>query len=251
MPPTYVKLLWTAFRVPKEGQSEAECEDAYAADAARGRFAIADGASESAFAGVWAEMLAQAHVAHGRAWSRWLAEVRGAWQGHFQDQEMPWYLETKFDEGAFATLLGLDLRVTPRSDGRLAWRTQAVGDSCVFQVRGDQLQQAFPIKRAADFDSRPWLVGSRPQMPGAARCKRLRGLGSWQPGDAFLLMTDALAQWLLQDAESGGQPWTALRSVRHADGFAALVAELRDLPQDKRLRNDDTTLMVIETETCR
>jgi hypothetical protein len=240
MPPTPT-LTWSAFRVPKDGQSEAECEDAYAADTECGLFAIADGASESAFAGAWAQMLADGHVKHGMAWSHWLADARRVWLERSRDQEMPWYVEAKFDEGAFATLLGLQFDQPRAGDGGV-WRAQAVGDSCVFQMRGERVR-SFPIKHAADFDSRPALIGSR-RLTAAGRCRRLRARGSWRPGDVFLLATDALAQWLLQDREAGGVAWVGLQRIEDSQAFAALVAHLRRRGQ---LRNDDTTLMRVET----
>ena len=44
-------LRWSVLRLPKQGNTDAEYEDAWAADAAAGRFAVADGASETSFAG--------------------------------------------------------------------------------------------------------------------------------------------------------------------------------------------------------
>src|SRR6266404_6244133 len=50
-------LSWHAFAVPKRGNSTEEYEDAFAANPNAGRFAIADGASESSFASLWAKLL--------------------------------------------------------------------------------------------------------------------------------------------------------------------------------------------------
>jgi hypothetical protein len=222
-------LLWAAYRVAKDGHAAAECEDACAADPATGRFAIADGASESAFAGAWAEALAQGYVAHPGPWSAWLAAARAAWHDRFADQPMPWYVEAKFEQGAFATLLGLSVR------GR-SWRAGAVGDSCLFHVRDNGLGRAFPIKRSTDFNNAPALIASR---SGAPRCKRRWTRGRWQPGETLLLMTDALAQWFLQEVEAGRQPWAPLMGIESLETFAAVVGELR---ATDRLRNDDSTL---------
>ena len=50
-------VYWQAFRLPKRGHSADEYEDAYAANPYVGRFAVADGASESSFAALWAQLL--------------------------------------------------------------------------------------------------------------------------------------------------------------------------------------------------
>src|SRR5205814_9053435 len=55
-------LTWRSFHVPKQGHTAAEYEDGWAAAPESGRFAIADGASESAFAGAWARTLVDAAV---------------------------------------------------------------------------------------------------------------------------------------------------------------------------------------------
>ena len=59
-------------------------------------------------------------------------------------------------------------------------------------------------------------------------------------------MTDALAQWFLQQAETAQRPWELLDALRDAaDGgatFSAWIAALRDARQ---IRNDDVTLMAV------
>ena len=47
-------LRWSVLHLSKQGNTDAEYEDAWAVDAAAGRFTIADGASETSFAGRWA-----------------------------------------------------------------------------------------------------------------------------------------------------------------------------------------------------
>ena len=126
-----------AFRVPKRGHDLAECQDACAIGV--GRVAVADGAAESANAGLWARMLVEEFVAvrEELAWPGWIAGV----QSRFADavrrptdaEPLPWYLEGRYDQGAFATFLGL-------SFGARSWQAVAVGDSCLFQVRDDRVQ---------------------------------------------------------------------------------------------------------------
>jgi hypothetical protein len=235
-------LVWTAYRCPKAGHTDAECEDAYAADPAAGRFAVADGASESAFAREWAEAVTGAYVTHPGPWSAWLPLKRADWFNQCKGDAMPWYVEAKFEEGAFATLLGLELRRTMA--GRLVWQAQAVGDCCLFQIRHGHLHRAFPVKRSIDFDNRPALLRSRP-TPCRSPCKRVRKRGRWRADDVFLLMTDALAQWFLMELESNGDPWSSLKIVDNAAAFIALVGELR---VTGRLRNDDCTLLRVHCD---
>jgi hypothetical protein len=115
-----------------------------------------------------------------------------------------------------------------------------VGDSALFQVRGETLRVAFPVERAADFGSRPALLSSRPERNQRLWEQVQTVAGTAQPGDLFLLATDALAQWILARVEAGAEPWAALRGLEEEADFAAFVADLRSA---RAIRNDDTTLV--------
>jgi hypothetical protein len=242
MPPPDSPLRWRALHLPKGDHTAAEYEDAWAADPAAGRFAVADGASESAFAGLWARLLAEGFVAaRPQERARWLDGPRRRWAEQVMGLELPWYGEMKRAEGAFATLLGL--RVWAPASGRGGrWRAAAVGDTCLVQVRKGRQLRAFPVESSSDFGNEPRLIGSRggPLVPKFAS-------GSHLPGDWLLLMTDALAQWFLRVQEQGRRPWEAivplLDAHRPEDAFTAWVEGLR---ASDGLRDDDVTLLAIE-----
>jgi serine/threonine protein phosphatase PrpC len=240
-------LQWQAFRLSKRGNSAAEYEDAYAVEPAAGRFAVADGASEASFAGLWARDLVEGFVAaSGKSWRNldWLPEPRRRWAEEVDALALPWYAEDKRDQGAFATFLGLGLfALGPAQAGR--WTALAVGDTCLFHTRGDRFLTSFPLTESAAFDNQPCLLGSRPPLVDVAW---EQAQGRWQPRDRFLLMTDALAQWFLDQTEQGHAPLEAIaRLLSEADpqdAFAGWVEERRD---KEGLRNDDVTLLVIDT----
>src|SRR5262245_52511752 len=104
-------LRHTCFRLPRKGHPGDECQDAAAGDAERGRFAVADGATESAHAGLWARLLVETFVAarNGADGMPWLGEAQQRWavitRRRPGDPEPPWYLETGLRQGAFATFL--------------------------------------------------------------------------------------------------------------------------------------------------
>jgi Protein phosphatase 2C len=231
VPPISCQALF----LPKRGNADDEYEDAFAIEPAAGRFAVADGASESSFAGLWARLLVEGFV---RPASGWLEAARQTWAARVDGQALPWYAEAKRDDGAFATLLGLVV-----ADGR--WHALAVGDTCLFQVREDCLIAAFPQRRSEDFGNRPRLIGSRPPANPAGEA-HAEERGEWQAGDRFLLMTDALAHWFLRRHEAGERPWQELTGFTEGaeakTAFAEWVAERR---RRDGLRNDDVTLVLI------
>lgn len=188
------------------------------------RAAVADGATETAFAGPWARLLVEAFCAAPLPLA--LPDLRHRWAERLPPPPHPWYLAEKIREGAAAAFLGLEL--TP--DG--AWQALALGDCCLFHLSGVEPAPGWPLDTPAAFGHRPELVRT---IPGPAPFLHRRG--RWRPGDAFLLASDALAAHLMETDPAG---WRTLSP----SAFAARVDAAR---QTRTLRNDDVTLVVVET----
>ena len=227
-------LSWLVLSLPKAGHESAEFEDAFAGDPAAGRFAIADGASESSFARAWAELLTESYVRDSSFQVSQLREARKTWNDTFKDHPFSWHTEEKFADGAFAAFLG----VTFAAD-RGHWQAVAVGDCCLFQVRQRGLLHAFPMTAADAFGNQPGLIGSRQSATVSAGAA---AEGDWQDGDHLFLMTDALAQWFLRSTEAAEQPWDAILALTEKAVFEEWISGIRE---SAALRNDDVTLMVI------
>ncbi|MHC4730763.1 MAG: hypothetical protein ACYS6Z_09265 [Planctomycetota bacterium] len=127
------------------------------------------------------------------------------------------------------------------------WRALAIGDTCLFHVRGNVLLEVGPLQSSDEFDSRPVLLASRgPQhLAGSDTHVRMLG-GTWRSQDTFYLVTDALAKWILEQHETGVSPWQVLQELgtdAEEVPFERLIADLRS---SKALHNDDTTLLRVE-----
>ncbi len=232
------RVFWT----PKGGSTEEEYEDAYwptrdIDGRLKGfRCAVGDGATESSFSGLWARLLVRAYcrkALDGRRLDRSLRELACTWRSQAVTGALPWYAEQKLEQGAFSSLLGLQIG----EDGQ--WRSSAVGDTCLFHLRGGDVREVFPVERADDFTNSPVLISSAPHhnrtLSGYAR----ELSGEWERGDVFLLMTDAIACWYLRCIEEGGCP----SIPRRRPSFGPWLARMRN---DGAVRNDDTTLMRVE-----
>lgn len=237
------RTLW----LQKEGNRQEEYEDAawpmhtVNRHAAGFRCAVADGATEASFSQIWARMLVRAWCRgelSDRRLSDSLARLRQEWLLQVRAGPLPWYAEEKLRSGAFSSLVGIAIR-EDRPGSRL-WQAVAIGDSCLFQVRGDRLLAAFPLTRSEHFTSRPFLLSSVSETDRSLSEGIGRVSGSWMPGDTFFLLTDALASWFLQATERGQRPWCTLRRVR---GFHDWIAHLR---QRHLLRNDDVTMLCLD-----
>ena len=239
-----LNLTWHAFGVPKAGNAAEEYEDAVAGAPALGRFAVADGASESSFAAAWARLLAEGFVAAEKPWRflDWVPPLRQRWAEQVDNLVLPWFAEMKREEGAFATLLGVAFRPSrDRQPG--TWRALAVGDCCLFRTRHDRLLMALPISASTDFSNRPQLLGSRPTAP---QLPPRQFSGRWWPGDRFLLMSDALAQWFLERIEKKADPLGEIAGLLSGPAPRAAFPDWVEKRRRQGLRNDDVTLAVID-----
>jgi hypothetical protein len=234
-------LRMLACTAPKKGHRPEENEDAYAASLARGRFAIADGASESSDAGAWARLLVDDFVETGSvlgsAWFDAQSLLQARWEASLGDHALPWYAELKREEGAFATFLGLAI------DGN-RWQAVAVGDTCVFHVRGQQFCKAFPVEHWTAFCSTPHLIGSRNHKAQSWSEHAVYCEGDFLPGDALWLMTDAMAAWFLKTADAGQRPWELLEGLFGlADAPTSFADWTRAARESGEVRNDDMTMV--------
>lgn len=220
--------------VPRSDSAPDASEDAAAVrgEDAPVRAAVADGATESVYAGRWARLLVEhlvaAEAGPRAAFSAATDRARADWQAAVDEAvaEQPWYVQSKVTEGAFATLLGLWVE----ADG--TWRAASVGDCGLFHLREGAVQRAWPETDPDAFGNRPALLSSRPD---ASSPPPTVATGTWTPGDAFLLATDAGAAWVLRAGPS---------AVLNADRpFAEAVEAAR---ADGTLRNDDTTFLRLE-----
>jgi len=186
-----------AFWAPKAGNRADEYEDAFwplntAKRAAKRkdsplRFAVADGATETSFSGLWARRLVRAYgegCLGGEDWDAWLDQLRrqqAAWHDEVLQKPLPWYAEDKVREGAYAALLGLEVAAGGEQGGE--WRSVAVGDCCLLQWRGGELAAAFPAQDAAFFTSRPYLLSSNAARNEGLQDQVQRAAGQWLPRD--------------------------------------------------------------------
>lgn len=161
-----------------------------------------------------------------------------------------YFFDEKLRDGASSTVVGLTIRQdSSQTEHAGNWRAVAIGDSSLFQIRDNQCILSFPLESVEQFNSRPHLVPSN-----ACFNKRIVGDvlsrdGQWKTGDEFYLMTDALACWFLRDIEHeqtiSSEKLTMIRDIQTPEDFEQWIAQLR---QDQVIRNDDVTLLRIQTE---
>ncbi|MDY3552326.1 hypothetical protein R5W24_001407 [Gemmata sp. JC717] len=228
----------------KMGNTPEQWEDAYALDEGHGAAAIADGASSGIYCNIWAQQLSRRLLADRpdvrdpASLNKWVSGLRAEWRAAINYDGLNWSKQAKVDQvGAAATLLGLEVGPAGVTGGR-PWRACAVGDASLFWVRQGELLATFPVVAADQFGSAPLLVRSSPGY----RTVALSAAGTCEPGDRFVLATDAVAARLFKSvATEPGVDWARLEDLAEADWRAELDA----LRRGNDMVNDDCTLIVL------
>lgn len=252
-------ILAQAFSLPKAGNSIEEYEDAFWPEqqidksAKSFSFAVADGATETSFSGLWARMLVRAYCKGELAKAKMqktLPSLQRKWLDLVSQNPLPWFAEEKLRSGAFSSLVGLTVYCPMADKRRLPqWQAVAIGDSCLFQVRDDNLIRAFPLSYSEQFNSRPALLSSNPACNRDLQQNTTTINGNLYEGDTFYLMTDALAHWFLEAVELKQKPWEILRDFGTSEEVSPFPDWIAKLRVHHKMRNDDVTLLRIEIES--
>lgn len=254
-----------AFRLHKLQEDFDSCHDSYDLDTSNDRFAIADGVAKSFESGLWAELLVQKFVADNSFFEQqqpldeWLGPIREKW---FQGIQRDWnkeqfFIKNRRDEPALATFLGLELQEGEGDDiGKLYWRAFIYGDSCLFHFRDQRLIFHGLIESAANFDNFPSAISSKTLKGHKEETKTgLAGqmlAGEAKLGDRFILATDGIAKWILENVE-GNTPENLERlfQLKSIDEFDEFVHDCKIGKVGPLMEDDDTTMIQLDfTQTA-
>lgn len=237
--------LW----LPKDIRTPEAYEDAFAVNEAGGIAAIGDGVSSAIYSRIWAYLLTEAIIQappdpNREDYPEWLQALRQEWEDQVREVPKNFFQKMKLEEtgGAFTTLLWVELLpdVRPEDPELIRARCYAVGDCCLFQVRGEELITTFPLACAADFDLYPDSLASRAR---GAEPNYTNTELELRTGDLLFLATDAWAAWAFDEMESGRKiDWPAWQEYDN-EQWQAKVTEIRNADQ---IRYDDTTLVILK-----
>lgn len=239
-----------SFHIPKMGLSEAECEDKNALSSNNSsslRVAVADGATESLFSDVWADILVNSYVEKGTE----LLHTSGLESANHKFVqktsqlilEMPetrqWFMYEKLERGTHATLAAVEF-----SSSLETVKILTVGDSCVFWCYGNADEvNMLPELSAEDFGSFPASICHRSETWQSLEQKIVNKEIAFQNTLQMVLCTDALACWLVTELKSKPSSWERLFQISDDGSFTSFLETLRE---QNNIRNDDVTLVLID-----
>ena len=210
--------------------------------------AIADGATDSAYAGRWARELTRLFVEQPPIDDdetlsdlfEWLKPAQNAWHESINWNTVPWHGIDKARQGAVATFLGITIK--PIYNQILKIQSIAVGDCELFVIDpDDRVTFTFPFDEASKFNNRPDLISSHPKHNVNLDQQLRRATTIIFPNDRVILTTDALAEWMLNTKKSPAMS----RQILNMDNnqFAEWLQSERDCGN---IKNDDSTILSIE-----
>ena len=249
-----IKLIAKSFITQKKAESRDDCQDARHQNDPNEkvrRYAVADGATRSFFPKKWAELLVEyfceSSVPYPTIdnWKAWIKPIQEEWLAQISARvkKRPlFYLVNSLNskEAATSTFIGLEF---DRVQGR--WKAMIIGDSCLFHI-GACGFRSYMIDKTADFTSRPEVFASYEKDN---RWEPDFVADDANPGDTFVLATDALAKWILEHKEEGryDETLSKLNQIVNEEQFYEFVDCART-DEDIRLVNDDVSLTIISVE---
>ena len=246
-----LKLTTKSFSTYKEAESPDDCQDAYFRNDEKRRYAIADGATRSFFPKEWATLLVEHFCKNTDLssvktdWQDWIAPLQQKWYEQVEEkvnERNLFYLTNSFNtqESAVSTFIGIEF-----NKDNSAWEAMIVGDSCLFHKSNSGFE-SYLIENSVDFTNRPEVFAS---FAKDNHFEPSFESGRANPGDTFILVTDALAKWIVEHKEVGKLDATlnTLKAVKTDEQFCQFVHEARH-NEAIRLVNDDVTLMIISVE---
>lgn len=220
-------------------------EDAYAPHkrGAVERVAISDGASESYNSQLWAKLLVNQYLSDSAIKLDIIDSLIHEYNSTHDYASMSWSQQAAYERGSFASLVGVEYS-KERNDLDLI----AVGDSLAVLLDNCKYVLSYPYDKSSQFDQRPTLISTLKKhntfmmendfYESHSRCIDL----THYEKPILLLMTDALGQWALRKQEQDEPVWNLLCNIKKTQ-LKKLVIDER---QQKRMRTDDVTLLVIE-----
>lgn len=251
-----IKLHDKSFRASKEAESIDGCQDAYCINTKANRYAIADGATRSFYPAEWARLIVE-HFCNNPSdlnkslflnsnWEEWLMPIQQEWYADIErevEKSEKYYVKNRFakKEAAGSTFVGMEFNYVAENK-QLHWQAMIVGDSCLFHVTKDTLE-SFLLTKSEEFTNFPECFASF-SKDNHFTPKFISGEA--KNGDVFLLATDALAKWILQQKEGKNweKVWNTFISLESEDDFERFIYNIRN-DQHIPLDDDDVTLVVI------
>jgi hypothetical protein len=242
-----MKVSIKGFITCKNAEHYIDCADNYAVNKGSHKFSVSDGVSRSFFPKIWSEILVTQFVQKTNFKENELIKVcQEEWQSRieeivksFETDPTKWHTRTLYNrkEPALATFVGLQFFEKEKK-----WSASALGDSFLFFVpMGYKEYQKELVKLSSkvepiEFDNFPDYLSSIGDSHKGRPEKKSDNLRN----GTFYLMTDALAEWFINEGENAICKISVWKSQTDFERFITQAIE------ENQLTNDDCAILCIE-----
>lgn len=242
-----MKISIKGFISPKEAELFYDCADRYAINQEHNKFAISDGVSKSFFPKVWADTLVNNWVE--KEWEsdeNYIEHCQLDWLQKITEivnkPETKWFTRNAYNrkEAGLATFVGLQFYEKSK---KWYWKANALGDSFLFFVPSklkDFETEVIKLSSKSEpivFDNFPDYLSSI----GNKHHGKKQPKGEVLTEGTFFLMTDALAEWFINEQKNAIHKIEVWQSQLDFERF---IAEERL----SKLGNDDSAIIIIKVE---
>ena len=237
-----MKIKIKGFITSKKSELYSDCADNYAVNIEHNKFAISDGVSKSFFPKVWSDILANKYVSQ-KDWKdeEFIIECQKEWHAKIDEivsqPETKWFTKSQYNrkDPALATFVGLQFLETEQK-----WIAQALGDSFLFFIPKGSIEIEIKLSSKLEpivFDNFPDYLSS---IGNSHKGEKKPIKGEKIKEGTFYLMTDALAEWFLQNTELA---IPKLKNIQNQEQFLVTIEDERNT---NRLNDDDSAVLIIE-----
>ncbi len=239
-------------RTHKEKENIKDCQDAFSFS--EKSFAISDGASQSFYSSIWADLLVKHYCENPSVdkinWKDWLKPIQETWLSEIKNrvenakkEGKPSWIDNQNRlnrfEPATATFIGIHF-IENLADIVL------VGDSCLLIVQNEKIIDSLPFKKSAEFNDAPeYLASYSKDNKFLPKFISANFEGKQTDNLYFILATDALAEWILKNKESDNDITPILLGLSSQADFEEFVNSARQ-SKKVQMKNDDVTLLIIK-----
>lgn len=256
-----ISLIFSG-RTHKQSETISDCQDYYQSNSEKDCFAIADGASQSFYPSLWAELLVNHFCKNPEInqenWEQWLELIQEKWLSEVTQKveqarnqgDASWVTNHNrlkvYQHSATSTFIGLRFL-----ENKV--QVSIVGDSCLFIIKNNHstnknsLLGTYLIKESKDFGNRPEYFASykkdnhfKPDLfniPLEAEANSEKVY--------FILATDALSEFIFKCIENEKPILQKLLDISQKEDFEKFVLLARR-DETIGMKNDDVTLMILE-----
>jgi hypothetical protein len=240
-----MKISINGFITSKCAEEYIDCADNYAVNVDNHRFAISDGVSKSFFPKIWSEILVSQFVKQTEIKDKEFIDLcQSEWQTNIDEivssTSTKWFTRTQYNrkDPALATFVGLEFFEKEKT-----WSASAIGDSFLFFVPHECTNYEKDLVKLSSkpepiiFDNFPDYLSSIGDSHKGMPVKE--NSGKLKDG-IFYLMTDALAEWFINDKKNAIDNITLWKNQLD---FESSIEQARESGQ---LTNDDSAILTIE-----